>query len=391
MQSVLIIEAQMKRYRLPFYARLNEALHREGIRLTVAYSDPPQAEATKKDTCELPEEFGLKVNGYWLWPDRLLLQPLLKRAITTDLVVLDHGNRFLLNHLLLPLSRLGLRRVAFWGHVENQSERRIHFAEWYRRKTLNWVSWWFAYTEGDARRLRSHGVPHSRITVVQNSVDTQELGSYTNSLTMQDRETIRARHAIPAPALVGVFCGALTPTKSLSSLIEASRRVKAHLPAFQLIIIGGGAEEAAVKRLLKGLDWVHCVGPQFGKKKAELLAISDVFLLPGAVGLAVLDAFAAGLPMLTTRIPIHGPEIEYLEEGVNGLMTDPQPEAYAEAVSSVLSVDEHLSRLRAGAKASSGKYSIEAMVANFRDGIRLALRNQTWARKPLKELPIRSE
>jgi glycosyltransferase involved in cell wall biosynthesis len=376
MKSVLIIEAQMKRYRLPFYACLNETLHREGIRLTVAYSDPPPREATKKDTCELPEEFGLKVNGYWLWPDRLLLQPLLKRAITADLVVLDHGNRFLLNHLLLPLSRLGLRRVAFWGHAENQSERRIHFCEWYRRKTLNWVWWWFAYTEGDARRLRSHGVPRLRITVVQNSLDARELGSYANSLTMQNRDAVRARHAIPAPALVGVFCGALNQAKSLPFLIEASRRIKAHIPAFELVIIGGGAEEVAVKRLVKGLDWVHGVGPQFGKEKAELLAISDVFLLPGAVGLAVLDAFAAGLPMLTTRIPLHGPEIEYLEEGVNGLMTDPQPEAYAEAVSSVLSVDEHLSRLRAGAKASAEKYSIENMVANFRTGIRLALGSQ---------------
>jgi glycosyltransferase involved in cell wall biosynthesis len=208
---------------------------------------------------------------------------------------------------------------------------------------------------------------------------------------MQDRETVRARHDIPASALVGIFCGALNQAKSLSFLIEASRRIKAHVPAFHLVIIGGGAEEFTVKKIVKDLLWVHCVGPQFGKEKAELLAISDVFLLPGAVGLAVLDAFAAGLPMLTTRIPIHGPEIEYLEEGVNGLMTDPQPEAYAEAVSSVLSVDEQLSRLRAGAKASAGKCSIENMVANFRTGIRLALGNQPWARKPHKELLIRSE
>lgn len=390
MKNVLIIEAQMKRYRAPFYAGLNETLHREGIRLTVAYSDPPPAEAIKKDNCQLPEEFGLKVNGYWLWPDRLLFQPLLKRAITSDLVVLDHGNRFLLNHLLLPLSRLGLRRVAFWGHAENQSERRIHFSEWYRRKTLNWVSWWFAYTEADAKRLSSQGVPHSRITVVQNSVDTRELRSYANSLSMQNRDTVRARHAIPIPALVGVFCGALNQAKSLPFLIEASRRIKTQVPTFQLLIIGGGAEEFAVERLVKGLDWVHCVGPQFGKEKAELLAISDVFLLPGAVGLAVLDGFAAGLPMMTTRIPIHGPEIEYLEEGVNGLMTDAQPEAFAEAVSSVLSVDEHLNRLRVGAKASAGKYSIENMVANFRTGIRLALASQPWARKPHRELLIRS-
>jgi len=132
-------------------------------------------------------------------------------------------------------------------------------------------------------------------------------------------------------------------------------------------------------------------GPKFGREKAELLAISDVFLLPGRVGLAVLDAFAAGLPMLTSRIPFHGPEIEYLEEGVNGLMTDPQPEAYAAVVSSVLSVDGDLNRLRTGAKASAEKYSIEKMVANFRTGIGLALGSQPSTRKRREELLVRSE
>ena len=48
------------------------------------------------------------------------------------------------------------------------------------------------------------------------------------------------------------------------------------------------------------------------------MAISDVFLLPGKVGLAILDAFA----VLTTRLDIHCPEIEYLEEDRNVLVTD---------------------------------------------------------------------
>jgi glycosyltransferase involved in cell wall biosynthesis len=106
---------------------------------------------------------------------------------------------------------------------------------------------------------------------------------------------------------------------------------------------------------------------------AEFLAISDAFLLPGAVGLAILDAFAAGLPMLTTRFEFHGPEIEYLEEGMNGLMSDHRPAAFAEAASSVLSKPELFNQLRAGAAASAEKYSIENMAGNFRSGIRSCL------------------
>jgi len=373
MKSVLIIEAQMKQYRAPFYARLNEALRADGIRLTVAYSDPPSFEAQKKDNCELPPEYGLKVNGSWLWPKRLLRQPLLKTALTSDLVIVEQANRFILNHLLLPLARLRLRRVAFWGLGENRQAGAIRVSEWYRRKTLDWVTWWFAYTKDTSRYLEAHGVPASKITAVQNAVDTREIRECVRGLTTQDRAALRGRLGIPETASVGIFCGMLDKVKGLPFLVESSRIIKSRIPDFHLILVGGGPEQAAVQRLIDDLPWVHWVGPRFGKEKAEFLAISDAFLLPGRVGLAVLDAFAAGLPMLTTRLKIHGPEIEYLEEGVNGLMSDHSPAAFAEAVSSVFSQRDYMAKLQGGAIASAERYSIENMVANFRAGIRSCL------------------
>lgn len=372
MKDVLIIEAQMKQYCAPFFALLNDALRADGIRLTVAYSDPPPCEAGKKDNCELPPEYGLKVNGSWLWPDRLLYQPLLKAALTSDMVIVEQANRLVLNHLLLPLSRAGLLRVAFWGH-ENRKADRIRLSEWYRRKTLNWVSWWFACTKGTAKYCEAHGVPATKITVFQNAVDTRSIQEQVQSLTAQDRAAVRGTLGIPVSAPVGIFCGRLEELKRVPFLVESSRIIKTRIPMFHLIIVGGGPEQDAVLQLIEGLDWVHWVGPRFGKEKAEFLAASDVFLLPGAVGLAIMDAFAAGLPMLTTRHKIHGDEIEYLEEGVNGLMSGPSPAAFAEAVSSVLNEPQLFNQLRAGAAASSGKYSVENMAENFRTGIRSCL------------------
>jgi L-malate glycosyltransferase len=373
MKSVLIIEAQMKQYRAPLFAMLNDALRADGVRLTVAYSDPTPSEARKKDNCDLPSEYGLKVNGSWLWPNRLLHQPLLKAALTSDLVIVEQANRLILNHLLLPLARVGLRQVAFWGLGDNRQAGAIRVSEWYRRKTLNWVSWWFAYTKGTAKYLEAQGVPEWKITVVQNAVDTQEIRDHIESLTTEDRTQLRAQIGIPDTASVGIFCGMLDKVKGLPFLVESSRIIKARIPDFHLILIGGGPERATVQRLIDDLPWVHWVGPRFGKEKAEFLAISDAFLLPGRVGLAVLDAFAAGLPMLATRLQIHGPEIEYLEEGVNGLMSEHRPAAFAEAVSSVFSQRDYMVKLQAGAIASAEKYSIENMVANFRAGIRSCL------------------
>src|SRR5437879_1278091 len=144
MKKVLVIQTQMKQYRAPLWARLHDLLCADGMQLTVAYSEPPEIELRKNDNCDLPPEYGLKVRGYWIWRDGLLYQPLLKLAAASDLVIVEQRTRLLLNLFLLPLTLVGLRRVAFWGHGENRNVEQIQLSEWYRRNVLNWVSWWFA-------------------------------------------------------------------------------------------------------------------------------------------------------------------------------------------------------------------------------------------------------
>jgi glycosyltransferase involved in cell wall biosynthesis len=375
MKKVLVIQTQMKQYRAPLWERLHGLLRADEIQLTVAYSDPPQTELRKNDNCELPMEYGLKVKALQLWPVELLYQPLLRLALAADVVIVEQTNRSLLNHLLLLIARAGLLRVAFWGQGKNFKADQIRFSEWFRRKTINWASWWFAYTNETARYLETHGFPSSKITVVQNSVDTREICKHVKAFTPQNRISLRLRLGIPMAAPIGIFCGMLDKAKGLPFLIESSRVIKARIPTFHLIIVGGGPEQKTVLRLIEGLGWVHWVGPRFGTEKAECLAISDVFLLPCKVGLAILDAFAAGLPLLTTRFEFHAPEVEYLEHDINGLIAAPNPEAFGQAVSSLLSDRDRLDRLCAGASATADKYSIENMAENFRNGIKSCLRS----------------
>lgn len=378
MKRVLIIEAQIKRYRLPLYLRLHAALARDAVELRVVYSDPPPSEARKRDNCDLPRDFGVKVRGYSLARSRFLWQPAFRQIAAADLVVMDQANRFLLNHLLLPLSLFRLKSVAFWGLGENLQADRSPLSEWYKRKTLNWVKWWFAYTQTTARYLESKGIPASKITALQNSIDTRVIRSCARNLTPHAKAAFRSKLAIPTNAPVGVFVGMLHKVKSLPFLMDAGICVRQSVPEFRLIIAGGGPDEAEIKQSAQDKPWIHFVGPQFGRNKARLMGIADLFLLPGRAGLAVLDGLAAGLPVVATRLPIHGPEIEYLEHGVNGLLTDPNPAAYAEAIVGLLSDAQRLRALRDGAVASGERYSIEAMVENFRRGILQCLAQPKW-------------
>jgi glycosyltransferase involved in cell wall biosynthesis len=97
--------------------------------------------------------------------------------------------------------------------------------------------------------------------------------------------------------------------------------------------------------------------------------------MPGLVGLNVVDGFALGLPTVTTDIDWHSPEIEYLEDGINGLVVhgDPTPDEYAEAVVNLLQDTKTLARITQAAEDSIEMLSIEQMVENFADGVVQAL------------------
>jgi glycosyltransferase involved in cell wall biosynthesis len=372
LKKVLIIQAQMIQYRVPFFTKLGEALRQDGIDLTVAYSDPLNRRGNN-DHCDLPSDSGSKVRGYWVLGGRALYQPLLGEVVAADLVIAQEANRLLLNYLLAALSTLGTKRVAFWGYGQNIDASPSDLSEKVRRRIVSKVDWYFAYTRGAAKYLASNGLRPEAITVVANAIDTREFTDLMENTSEADVVLKKREFGIEEKANVGLFCGVLNPDKGIGFLLDAADVIRAQSHGFHLIVIGGGQEEERLRAAAQTRPWIHYVGPQFGAQKALFFKMADVFLLPGYVGLAILDAFAAGLPLLTTNIPFHRPEIEYLEHGANGLMTVNTVEEYAANVIALFSDPAALRSLREGALASAREYSIDAMVRNFRAGIHACL------------------
>jgi glycosyltransferase involved in cell wall biosynthesis len=169
--------------------------------------------------------------------------------------------------------------------------------------------------------------------------------------------------------MIGLYCGSLYHDKQIEFLLDAAQRIKTKIPCFHLFVVGGGKLEPLVEQVARQTDWIHFVGPQFGAEKAAYFRLASFFLNPGMVGLSILDAFCAGLPMLTTDYFGHSPEIDYLEPGVNGICSHFELEAYAAMVANLCLDSSQLARLQEGARRSGERYTLEAMVANFRDGI----------------------
>ena len=86
---------------------------------------------------------------------------------------------------------------------------------------------------------------------------------------------------------------------------------------------------------------------------AEIFAVADVFCIPGAVGLAINQAFYWGLPLVTID-GHHGPEIHYLRDGVNGFMAKDSAEM-AERLLLLLNDDDLRQRMSVAARSTADR------------------------------------
>jgi len=97
--------------------------------------------------------------------------------------------------------------------------------------------------------------------------------------------------------------------------------------------------------------------------------------MPGLVGLVIIDSFITQLPLFTTDNNIHSPEIAYLVNGVNGIMTANTLDDHVNAVAKVLTDDIYLRHLQKGCAVSEEKYTLDNMINHFATGIRQCLAN----------------
>ncbi|HXV29492.1 MAG TPA: glycosyltransferase family 4 protein, partial [Sinorhizobium sp.] len=194
-------------------------------------------------------------------------------------------------------------------------------------------------------------------------------------LELSDRERTAFRQdlSIGVDDPVALYCGRMYAAKRLGFLISAAERVREAIPSFQLILAGGWPDEKIAKEAARRLSYVHFLGPVFGEKKFKLFAISDIFVIPGMVGLNVVDAFHHVVPPVVTSYPHHSPEFAYLRHGENGLISSDDVQAFSEAIIRLARDESLRSHLIAGCRRSAEEITLEEMIARFGTGLMSAL------------------
>jgi len=369
--SVAIVQRRLTNYRVPLFERMRAQLAEQGVHLRVLHGVAEAAELSKNDGGSLPWAEHLPTR--YLLGGRLCWQPFMQRARGCDLIVVTQENK-LVNNLPLLLGGRRRERVAFWGHGRNmQAHSDSSLRESFKRWTSCRVDWWFAYTELSAGLVQAAGFPPQRITVLDNSIDTDALvADVARARLKASTATLRAGLGL-ADTPTGVFIGSLYSEKRLPFLIDAAQALCQRVPGFQLAIAGAGPEEALVQAASANNPGIRFLGRVQGERKAELLACADVVLNPGLVGLGILDAFAAGLPLVTTDCGLHSPEVCYLQDGVNGFMTPNTHSDFVAACQALLCDPELRQRMGQNAARSAARYSLRNMAERFSAGIHASL------------------
>lgn len=288
----------------------------------------------------------------------------LARLMRERRVAILHTHEFYMNTVGLIASKLtGIPLVAT-----------IHGKNYYAERLMRRLAYRFlgkfadqivAVSEDVKSFLANHvGIPMNRIRVVPNGIPVGEEPHHEGLLTL------RKSLGLDQHTYVVGTVGSLYPVKGHKYLIDAAVAVVHRFPDVVFLVVGRGGlrqELEAQAQHLGVASHIRFLGHR--EDVTDLLGLFDVFVLPSlseGMPLALLEAMAAGVPAVATRVGGVG---EVVEDGKTGLLVPPE-DGFALAESIVKLLEDRTLARRMGncaQEAVDRHFSLEKMVRAYRE------------------------
>ncbi|MBT5570936.1 MAG: glycosyltransferase family 4 protein [Alphaproteobacteria bacterium] len=236
-----------------------------------------------------------------------------------------------------------------------------------------------AITESVAEEYTKLGVEPERIRRIPNGVD---LNRFAMSV---DRAEVRRQHGIPEDTFLFLAVGRNHPKKGYKDLLQAIRNLVDRSETNFAVAIAGAATDELMSEAqnLEVSEYLHLLGPLGQTSLAEGLKLpgdnlvslyrsADAFVFPSHIetfGIALVEAMAAGLPVITTD----GPGCrDIIEGGIWGEMVPVgDTAAFATAMQQMTNEPDHRRRCvtqsRERATAFSWDHIVDQYVDVYRD------------------------
>lgn len=149
--------------------------------------------------------------------------------------------------------------------------------------------------------LRAKRFPESKVELLYNWIDPKRF-----RFNRSWRQELRKRWGVAEGALVVGAVGRLSPVKGYRHLVRAVPGVLQDCPGARFVLIGEGPERATLEALARELGVGDAIlMPGFEAEVEKVYSALDLFVLPSeheAFGLVLLEAMAAGLPLVATEV-----------------------------------------------------------------------------------------
>jgi glycosyltransferase involved in cell wall biosynthesis len=183
------------------------------------------------------------------------------------------------------------------------------------------------------------------------------------------RSELRRQLGVRNTDLLILSMARLAPDKGLEYLIEAAGILLRSERRFQIVIAGDGPVRARLEELTRHLgvaDWVTFLG--FREDVSDLLAASDLVVLPSlreGLSIALLEAMAAGKPIIATNIGSHRELASQAE--IARLVSPADAPALSEAILQVAADSNLMSRFGTNARSLfEARYTEERMLSAYK-------------------------
>lgn len=206
--------------------------------------------------------------------------------------------------------------------------------------------------------------PQKKRRVIRNGLDLSRFRADT-----RQRETVRRNYGITNDQILVATVGRLSKEKNQDLLIRAALRIAPYQPKLRFLIAGSGPEEAKLKELIRqkgGENNIIMAGQV--DDIAPLYQAMDIFVLCSlteGVPLTILEAMAARVPVITTRV---GGIPEIIDDNRSGILINSEDEtALAEKIGDLCRHETKRLALTDQAFIDvSQKFSMDKMIEEYR-------------------------
>jgi len=322
---ILIFQRILTNYRLPIFKKLNEevgavlCLGKNGPKGTFLIKTKPDFEHIK-----IKDFYPIATKEMLVFQD--VFTPIFKYK--PEIVIIEFALSIISNWFFLFLRPFFKYKIVLWSHGHSRKRGfnpKISLSDKLRRYWMNKADAIILYSYNSKKLFGPFVFKKEKIFVAPNTLDTKRLLRIRDDLGKSGKGTIRREINFKKKYNL-IYLGRLLKEKEPDRLLDVFKIVSRKLKSIELHFVGEGPLYSKLLEKSVGLNvrfWGNISDDIF---LGKLLFSSDIMIMPGDIGLSVAHSFCFDCPVVTQKQgkegPFHGPEIEYLINGVTGFLVE---------------------------------------------------------------------